>query len=251
MKTMRSNWKLLNMFSTTNFKSQGKVIHIIFTQPGKVKCNLLSKVLSDVVQWLVLVPFAPAAPVVMKNLPLVQLVGTNLILWKLEGALWEKKHAYCRGQAAEVFHPIKEQINHVLPRAGGKPLCTRLHSQVCPLRPQPSSFCRTPFWQESHTPTNNTYILLSWENNFTDLVHWRGTPGTHDTVSLRVREVGVMVVTAKKPEEERQSFSQNKLWHTDPVINHGWLEVTCSSLTCERHMCNSPAACLALTPSSR
>lgn len=59
----------------------------IRTEPGEVEGNLLSKVLPDVIQRLILVPFAPAGPVVVKNLPLVQLIGTSFIFWELKGAL--------------------------------------------------------------------------------------------------------------------------------------------------------------------
>lgn len=60
---------------------------VIRTEPGEVEGNLLSKVLPDVIQRLILVPFAPAGPVVVKNLPLVQLIGTSFIFWELKGAL--------------------------------------------------------------------------------------------------------------------------------------------------------------------
>lgn len=39
---------------STRFKTSDS--EQIFTQPGKVKSNLLSKVLPNVVQWLILVP---------------------------------------------------------------------------------------------------------------------------------------------------------------------------------------------------
>ncbi|TNN82804.1 hypothetical protein EYF80_007046 [Liparis tanakae] len=55
------------------------------------QCHQQDALLPDVVQWLVLVPFTPAGPVVVENLPLVQLIGADIVLRELEGALWAGK----------------------------------------------------------------------------------------------------------------------------------------------------------------
>lgn len=62
-------------------------VRFISTQPSKVESYLLSKVLPDVVQRLILVPFIPAGPIAVKNLSLIQLVGINSMLRKVKGSL--------------------------------------------------------------------------------------------------------------------------------------------------------------------
>lgn len=102
------------------------------------------------VQWLILVPSAPAGPVVVENLPLVQLVRSDLVLWKLKGPLKRKNMLLMRKRKRHIS--VYRTAKNNSPHAAGKLLCTPLHLTVCPLRLQPSSFSHMLSWQESHRP---------------------------------------------------------------------------------------------------
>ncbi len=56
-------------------------------EPGEVDGDLLTKVLSDVVERLIFVPFAPRGPITTENLPNVQLARRNAFARMLERAL--------------------------------------------------------------------------------------------------------------------------------------------------------------------
>lgn len=53
----------------------------LLTKPCKVKGYFFPKVFSYMIQRLVLVPFGPASPVVIQDLPPVQLIRRDLISW--------------------------------------------------------------------------------------------------------------------------------------------------------------------------
>lgn len=59
----------------------------VLTQPCEVDGDLLAEVLADVVEGLILVPFAPRRPVVVEDLANVQLGGVDAIARVLERTL--------------------------------------------------------------------------------------------------------------------------------------------------------------------
>ena len=76
-------------FSRISYKSfSHQRVLIDLTEPSKVDCNFFAEVFPDVVEWLVLVPLAPAGPVLVQDLTDVQLrwrgSGTWMLKWTLE-----------------------------------------------------------------------------------------------------------------------------------------------------------------------
>lgn len=59
----------------------------IVTEPGKVKGYLLSKILPDVIQRLVVSPTGPLSPVSIQDLPQIQRLGGHWCCWQLKISL--------------------------------------------------------------------------------------------------------------------------------------------------------------------
>lgn len=168
---------------------------VIFTQPRKVERYFLSKVLSDVVQWLVLVPFPPTGPVVVENLPLIDLIWRDLKPRKLKRTLWKtnvglirelKTHGFTSHQAAE------------------EPYLTSCRGKAAAYAPSFTSLS---------TPTSALFFLpytvlarISYTCNKTREeinahdIYWTLVTCffTHNTMSLCVSEVAIMVFTVQE-----------------------------------------------------
>lgn len=75
----------------------------MLTQPCKVNGNFFSKVFSNVVQWLVFVPFGPVGPVVEQDLPLVQLFRQKLMFWSVKWTLEIERKLESRRQKFKII----------------------------------------------------------------------------------------------------------------------------------------------------
>ena len=61
----------------------------LLTQPGKIYCYLFSKIVPNVVQWLILVPFPPSSPKLIQNLSGIQLTVGFWFFWIYMSSLQE------------------------------------------------------------------------------------------------------------------------------------------------------------------
>jgi hypothetical protein len=61
----------------------------LLTQPGKIYCYLFSKIVTNVVQWLILVPFSPSSPKLIQNLSGIQLTVGFWFFWIYMSSLQE------------------------------------------------------------------------------------------------------------------------------------------------------------------